>query len=356
MSKPEFRSGSIFLLCLLQIVHIRAQCEKPNLGANRMLTADSDKPSYPDGSTATFTCSVGYLPEDSKASKTIVCSGSTWTELALRCKKRSCGPLPDISSGRYSYSPDGADGVLFGATATAQCNKGYMIFGKDKRYCRETGWDGRDPVCEEVKCSSPPDVENGKLTEPAEEHYGYQSVVTYTCNEGYFVSGQLSISCLENGTFSTPPQCKKVLCGDLEIDPNSERTGARPPYKLKSFIEFKCRSGYTLQGSNYLRCEPSGWDHPPPRCIAPTTTTTTTTTTAQSPKATTPRTPTRPTRPTPEEREVGPTPTPPSSNGNGLKVGLGIGISLLIVLVGGGLFYCYKNKASMDHTLSHPKP
>ncbi|KAK2825059.1 hypothetical protein Q7C36_018986 [Tachysurus vachellii] len=90
-----------------------------------------------------------------------------------QCQVKSCGNPGDISHGKY-LTPDG---IVFGATATAQCDKGYTLVGERTRNCRDDDWDGRDPVCKEVKC------------------------------EPHTLIGASAVSCSDNGTFSPPPRC-----------------------------------------------------------------------------------------------------------------------------------------------------
>ncbi|XP_035377642.1 uncharacterized protein LOC113576437 [Electrophorus electricus] len=87
--------------------------------------------------------------------------------------EKSCGFLY-IPNGWYIYP--NFDETLFGANIIAQCNIGYKLVGKNTRTCRDTGWDGRDPVCEVVKCSKPPKINNGHLDEPHEQKYLYAQV------------------------------------------------------------------------------------------------------------------------------------------------------------------------------------
>ncbi|XP_049318661.1 membrane cofactor protein isoform X4 [Astyanax mexicanus] len=335
VSKVECSSVIILLICLLKIENIRAQCTKPSFGENRVLTPESDsKESFPEGSTAEFQCATGYVTANPGASKTVTCTGGTWSDLALQCKKRSCGPLRDIPFGRYTYSPEGDEGLLFGAQATPECDKGYELTGKT-RTCTVKGWDDRDATCEEVNCEPPPPTvpENGKPTEPLEDVYKYQTVITYSCNEGYVLSGHDSISCLETGQFETPPKCIKLSCGVLEVDPNAMTTGARPPYSLGSLVTFVCKTGFTMEGASELKCVESGWSSSPPRCIELQTTTTTTTTREPAPKITMPT--------TKDNSQNKATPSPNS----GVKIGLGVGIPLCILALVVGVWY-YKKRSS----------
>ncbi|XP_051518230.1 complement receptor type 2-like [Myxocyprinus asiaticus] len=256
-----------FIICVMKGEHVRAQCTQPRFGENVIL---SDQfiltNSFSDGSTVTFVCVPGYKPVDSKASRSVTCSGNRWTDLALNCTRKSCGSLADFSHGRYEIP----NGILFGDTVTAVCDKGYMLSGREsQRTCRAEGvWDGRDPVCEAVKCPPPPVVENGQLEDVPLESYEYLQAVTYKCNSGFTLVGNAELHCSEDGTFQpAPPKCFDG-CPKPEI-PHSVRTGGKsPPYKLNHFIEYKCETGYKMDGNGYIVCTENGWNPKPSECTA----------------------------------------------------------------------------------------
>ncbi|XP_037396859.1 complement receptor type 2-like isoform X1 [Pygocentrus nattereri] len=252
-----------FLLFVLKVVNIRAECERPNIGENRVLTSEPDKPPYLNGSTATFRCSYGYKAVHFRASKSIMCIDGQWTELKLQCQKRSCGSLPDIPNGKFLLE----QGIEFGATAVAECNMGYYLVGQQYRYCENSGWSGRNPTCEVVKCLEPPSIVNGELEDVSYEMYEYGQAVTYRCKRGFTLIGQATISCSINGTFDpSPPQCLVVACEKPNI-PNGKRVeGTMPPYKYKSSLRYECQLGYKMNGSGTMVCEVSGWVPPLVNC------------------------------------------------------------------------------------------
>ncbi|MCI4387648.1 hypothetical protein PGIGA_G00076700 [Pangasianodon gigas] len=215
-----------------------AQCERPNVGENMVMIDDLGQQTFPNGSTVTFKCSTGYQPVVSSASRTITCVGTNWTNLELTCTKKSCGSLPDLPNGKYTYP----DGILFGATAVAQCNEGYLLVGEKTRNCRDNGWDGRDPVCEAVKCLPPPTIQNGTF-DPVEESYNYNEAVTYSCS--------VVVEC-------ETPNIKNAVRVE----------GKPPPYGYKNFVRYQCNEGYTMNGTGHLVCEVNGWNPPPPECIS----------------------------------------------------------------------------------------
>uniref|UniRef100_A0A3B4E7T5 Sushi domain-containing protein n=1 Tax=Pygocentrus nattereri TaxID=42514 RepID=A0A3B4E7T5_PYGNA len=243
-----------FLLFVLKVVNIRAECERPNIGENRVLTSEPDKPPYLNGSTATFRCSYGYKAVHFRASKSIMCIDGQWTELKLQCQKRSCGSLPDIPNGKFLLE----QGIEFGATAVAECNMGsvklFWLFSL-------SFWFVCMCLCKLVKCLEPPSIVNGELEDVSYEMYEYGQAVTYRCKRGFTLIGQATISCSINGTFDpSPPQF--VACEKPNI-PNGKRVeGTMPPYKYKSSLRYECQLGYKMNGSGTMVCEVSGWVPP----------------------------------------------------------------------------------------------
>uniref|UniRef100_A0AAR2IWJ0 Sushi domain-containing protein n=1 Tax=Pygocentrus nattereri TaxID=42514 RepID=A0AAR2IWJ0_PYGNA len=258
----------IFLVCLLNVAKIRAQCEVPRAGDQRVLTPESNKPTYSDGDTVTFQCIVGYRPVNPKTYRTLTCSGNSWdySTLELQCTKKTCGPLPDFPNGRYTYSPDGAEGILFGATATAECNEGYWLLRYTARHCRAFGWDGREPVCKVVKCFPPPEILNGQPEEPLLDEYEYGQAVTYICNAGYTLFGDSTVSCSNNGLFQpSPPECKSH-CEEPSVEHNRVLTpdSIKSAYSNGDTAKFQCSAGcepVDPKASRTITCSGSKWDY-----------------------------------------------------------------------------------------------
>ena len=56
-----------------------------------------------------------------------------------------------------------------------------------------------------VDCGPPPTITNGSPGTPTSTTFG--GTVTYTCDNGFTLSGSAMITCLAAGSWSTPPSC-----------------------------------------------------------------------------------------------------------------------------------------------------
>ncbi|XP_053338966.1 complement receptor type 1-like [Clarias gariepinus] len=252
----------ILFICLIKVGEIQAQCGKHSVGEN-MNYSPAQMNEYPEGSTVTFSCLTGYVPVNSGASRSITCRGNQWTTLDLQCKKKSCGSPGEVTNGGY-LTPDG---IEFGAIITVQCNEGYMSVGPKTRRCLAEGWDGRAAVCEQTKCLPPSKIENG-VYDREDESYGYNEVVTYSCNRGYTLIGESSITCSSDGTFQPPPpQCLLIACEEPDIKNAVKVGGKSSSYGYKDIVQYKCNEGYIMVGDGHLVCDVKGWNPSSPQCI-----------------------------------------------------------------------------------------
>ncbi|XP_022618868.1 C4b-binding protein alpha chain-like isoform X2 [Seriola dumerili] len=324
-----------FLLLSTLCLAITAQdCGKPQPEANMHLRGDNILlETFPNGASVSFACDVGYM--SSRGSPTIVCTDGTWSTIALICRKRNCGATDEIVNGDVEY-PEGTE---FGALLKVVCNTGFQPVGGSKEIrCEAQGWTGRLPSCEAVVCEPPPAVVGGRFN-PVKDMYSYRDAITYSCQKDYTLVGQNIISCSDKGILTPdPPQCvTTVYCEEPDIKNAVWSGGARPPYKYKSLVIYKCNRGFIMEGEGSLTCQIDGkWSPAFPTCkVIPTTTkaTTTTTTTASTTASTTTTASTATTtRPTTQSKKptdrLHPTdkPTPTGNGSNTHTVGIVVGV------------------------------
>ncbi|XP_078573906.1 E-selectin-like [Branchiostoma floridae x Branchiostoma japonicum] len=140
---------------------------------------------------------------------------------------------------------------VFGSTFTCTCNVGFV---------------GNGFICTVVQCPALTAPANGALNPTNRRQY--QDQVTFTCNTGYNLVGQTSLTCLASGTWSAiPPTCNPVPCPVLTAPTNGARTPPTGSNSYPNTITFTCDSGYVLNGSPNTMCQADGsWTNPVPTC------------------------------------------------------------------------------------------
>ncbi|XP_063300413.1 complement decay-accelerating factor-like [Pelobates fuscus] len=100
-------------------------------------------------------------------------------------------------------------GILPGSIATFTCHEGYHLSGDTSMQCLEDGqWKGILPICQRTSCGLPDFIDNGEL-EMTSVSSGF--VVRYSCHTGYVLFGPESRTCLETGFWSDiSPTCKRT--------------------------------------------------------------------------------------------------------------------------------------------------
>ncbi|EDQ88297.1 uncharacterized protein MONBRDRAFT_32951 [Monosiga brevicollis MX1] len=85
----------------------------------------------------------------------------TWAGAEIICTRVSCGDLPALSNGFV----DTSGGVDFESVATFSCDEGYTRSGPASRTCQASGeWSGSAPMCVALPCPSLPVFAHGSAT------------------------------------------------------------------------------------------------------------------------------------------------------------------------------------------------
>ncbi|XP_056241660.1 membrane cofactor protein-like isoform X4 [Seriola aureovittata] len=305
-----------FLLLSTLCLAITAQdCDKPQPGPNMQLRGDDILlETFPNGASVSFDCDVGYM--SAGGSSTIVCTSGTWSTIMLSCKKRNCGATDEVINGNVDY----LEGTEYGAILKVVCNPGFQPVGGSKEIrCEAQGWTGRLPSCEAVVCEPPPPVVGGSFN-PVKDMYSYRDAITYSCQRDYTLVGAKTISCSDEGILTpNPPQCvATVECEEPVIKNAIWSGGARPPYKYKSLVTYKCNTGFIMEGEGSLTCQIDGkWSPAFPTC----------------------------------KDRLHPTdkPTEPGNRGNTVGIVVGVLVIVVLALGAGGYLFYRKKKSSHEN-------
>jgi hypothetical protein len=145
-----------------------------------------------------------------------------------------------------------------GAIARVRCGPGFQLVGSAKRTCRLNGtWGGSDPYCERNKCLDPPPIhqngkvlmENGIATYSCDPGFALEGSRERTCTNGVWSGMQpkCELSCDKTGIHK-PPQHGK-------IDPSQEDLAHKLSGVANSVIQYSCNSGYVVSGTKpYSTC------------------------------------------------------------------------------------------------------
>ncbi|XP_053387247.1 uncharacterized protein LOC123541978 [Mercenaria mercenaria] len=186
----------------------------------------------------------------------ITCQDGAWNDQPT-CKLIDCGdPTPENGFRNESDSTNGA-------VVNVWCKTGYTILGNAIIICQANESWTDSPVCEINDCGLP-EPENAVVTlYNNKTTYGENAVVS--CIHGYIPAGSLTVSCLENGTWEEWPACELIDCGDPTPERGS-RNSSDSTYGSLVFIS--CETGYNISGNATIICQGDGTWSDIPVCDA----------------------------------------------------------------------------------------
>ncbi|KAK2851672.1 hypothetical protein Q5P01_007948 [Channa striata] len=227
---------------------------------------------FSDGHKVYYHCTKNYTP--ARGSRSVQCVDGKWTKLTLKCEKKSCGNAGDLPNGQFLY--EGSS--LIGEKVYATCNEGYTLKGLNYLICKNTGWTGEFPSCEEQEITCPtPAVANSVISAGNVSVYRVGDNVTVGCGEGFQLKGAQHITCGPRGQWQPqPPVCLPSPVKTTEShDRKAGGCGAAPTFPnlspadkyitVTSFapgdrVHYVCGVGYTpAGGSKYSTCKDGMW-------------------------------------------------------------------------------------------------
>lgn len=109
-----------------------------------------------------------------------------------------------------------ATDLKFQSIMTFSCNEGYILKGANISICQHDGtWSTAVPVCEPVTCPPPEVPTYGKIHyyEPRAENVSLlNDVVQFECLYRTALIGNSTAYCMSNGNWSQIPECQDVIC------------------------------------------------------------------------------------------------------------------------------------------------
>ena len=218
------------------------------------------------GTTVTFSCQIGYTLGGS-ASRTCGAGcpvgAGVWSGTTTTCTIVSCPTLSNSVSGTYS-----ALSGTYGSVVTLSCSTGYC--GGGIIACQDNGlWDTAAATCSPATCLALANPANGNVSITSDATYG--TVVNYTCNIGYNLSGTARRTCgagcpAGTGQWSgSAPTCNIVTCPALANPTAGAYSTFNGAYGTASSLT--CALGYC--GGGVRMCQANGSWTEVSACVRP---------------------------------------------------------------------------------------
>lgn len=238
--------------------HTPSSCGSPDKLVNTTISGSN----FSVGATIGYHCPEGHMLIG-EGNRTCTENGS-WSGRAPTCKYVDCGPLPGLEHG-YVNLEDRR--TTHAASAEYTCHENYTLIGRERRTCQDDGqWSDNQPECLFDWCPDPPTVYGGSVKSSGRRA---GSTATYTCQNGYIMSGQPVLSCGLGGEWSgKAPTCKYIDCGVPPNTDNGRYELLNGTTTYGSFVEYSCREDYWLDGTEKQMCTREGkWSADTPACV-----------------------------------------------------------------------------------------
>ncbi|XP_040195467.1 C4b-binding protein alpha chain-like isoform X2 [Rana temporaria] len=236
-------------------------CAPPQSPANGEFNPQKDEYEYLN--SVTFSC---QKPLEVAGNASISCTGTgEWSSNSPTCKAVNC-PNPDVKNSRRLSGFTGP--YTLNSAILFECNKGFVLRGSSSISCNiDSEWVPAIPQCDIVNCSNP-DVKNSTRLSGLTGPYTLDSVISFECDKGFVLRGSSSISCNSDGQWVPAiPQCEIVNCSNPDVKNSTRLSGLTGPYTLDSVISFECDKGFVLRGSSSISCNSDGqWVPAIPQC------------------------------------------------------------------------------------------
>ncbi|XP_033211055.1 sushi, von Willebrand factor type A, EGF and pentraxin domain-containing protein 1-like isoform X2 [Belonocnema kinseyi] len=120
-------------------------------------------------------------------------------------------------------------------------------------------------ICESIICFRPNISNNGYIVnenpEDLEKTFDVDDIINFKCRQGYFLKGSETSRCLSNGSWSEIPVCQSIVCGKPILPPHTEikyENYTPDEYVFGNMVTYQCVPGYRTFGQVSVRCLANG--------------------------------------------------------------------------------------------------
>ncbi|XP_053403775.1 uncharacterized protein LOC128558464 [Mercenaria mercenaria] len=234
-------------------------CPNVNAPENGIIAGDN---STTINSELIIECFPGF---DLVGNSSVICmEDETWSEFP-KCELVKCGHPIKIENGNYLKINE----TTFNSTISVECLDGYELSGSATILCESTGnWTG-SPKCLPINCSLTNISDNFNTSGLQDNFFSVNSSVILNCNSGFIMQGNNNIICQSNGSWTAIPECTPVVC--LLFDkPNNSMTfdfNDTTDFHYSDIVKIECNIGYNLSGNESVTCKEDGNWTTVPECL-----------------------------------------------------------------------------------------
>ncbi|KAG8132753.1 hypothetical protein E2320_010598, partial [Naja naja] len=213
------------------------------------------------GHSIELTCRTGYVLEAYSSQSTFVIQCDGTPSVIPKCKEITCNS-PRISNGSFRpqrtlYHDGDLIRILCDSGLTFEPDNGEKVVE-----CTRNGW-SPSPKCVNTNFTEPPTVENAEIVDDTMKKYMNGEKINYQCKDGFEISGSSTIVCTENKC-SRFPRCKDVRCSSPpEIQNGQIANVIKEKYLPQEKVYYRCNPGYALLGTPFITCLKKHWTQRP---------------------------------------------------------------------------------------------
>ncbi|KAL3867985.1 hypothetical protein ACJMK2_040826, partial [Sinanodonta woodiana] len=231
-------------------------------------------------STVSIRCREGY---DLIGTDNVRCSAhNQWNGTLGKCSVVRCVEESLHRNNSIIVYQSGIEGnETYNATISIRCNDGYRLSGSDRVRCINDGrWNGTLGNCSVVLCLGESLQRNNSILvyhSGIEGNLTYNATVSVGCQVGYTLTGIDLVRCNANSNWEgTLGNCSVVRCSDEYLQRNNSvivyQPGIEGNLTYNASVSIGCQMGYTLTGTDLVRCNTnSRWDGNLGNCSATAT-------------------------------------------------------------------------------------